>query len=648
MWSRCGHTAKVVSATILLISLISLLAVTYISEDVSADRNSINDRYIQSPYAEDEAILADVTGSGVFRMPETVVLDGKQLLVTSIGPNVFNDSTVTTVIISDTVREIDSHAFDNCPTLKYINVTDNDKFGSYDGVLFDSAFSTLVRCPEGKSGSYHIPSGVTTIFDRAFFNCKGITEIRDSGGVITIGDHSFANSGLKSANLPLGILTIGDYAFYGCHDIRSIFIPWSVLSIGQGVFSYCTSVDYIYVQPSNPNYSSVDGVLCNKSGDMIINVPGNYEGSFVIPDSVNIVLEMSFSGCTKLETIEIGKSITYLDPYIFDGCDSLRYLKVDPENTVYRSENGVLLTDEGRELVFIPKAMEGTLTVPEGVTHIDETIFLGGSKLTEIKLPSTYSDIGWNFYEFAFDLKSIEVDPENPVFESIDGCLYYRTGILLAVPPSKTGELVIPSGTTGIENDALNSCIYIDSIVIPSTVDNLSVFIFFGCKSLQKIIISPDNPGYASVDGVLFDKDVKELISYPNGKVGGYRIPDGVVTVKMMAFSSCIIDRIYIPASVTSIEDMAFYGCSSLKYIEFAGNPELGYSSFDLGAYVGEDVRCIVVCPENPDIMSSQMGIIAVEPERDYGKRAEYAPIVAIVCICLVETTLIEAVYRKR
>lgn len=646
MCGRDGCSAKTVAA-LAVMSMAFLSVIVCASEDISADGGGIEGVYEPIP-GGDTAVLVEVTGSGVFRMPETVVIDGNRYTVTSIGPNAFRGSSITTVILSSTVVNVRSDSFDDCPTLSRINVADGSVLRSYDGVLFDSDYSTLIRCPEGRVGTYCIPSGVTDISDRAFFNCKGIVKIDDRGGVCSIGDYAFANSGLRSASLPLGILTVGNYAFYACHNMSQAFIPWSVLLMGEGVFSYCTSLEKIEVQSSNPNYTSIDGVLYTKSGDEIIGVPGKYEGDFVIPDSVTMVHDGSFTGCHRLESITIGRSVSYLNPYIFEGCDSLKYFDVDPGNTVYESVNGVILADGGRGLVFIPNAMEGVLDVPEGVEHIEESVFLYGSKLTGICLPSTFSDMFMNIFEFAYGLESIEVNPGNPYFESDDGCLYDRSGILLVVPPSKAGEVRIRDGTTYIDTSAFDNCAYVESILLPSSVRDVDAIMFLGCESLLRIDVHPENPELTSFDGVLFDKSMKSLISYPGGRGGTYAIPDGVVTVRLMSFAFGSIGSVYIPSSVTSIEDMAFYGCSSLRYIEIAGNPELGNGAFNLGTYSGRPVECVVVCDENPEIMSSQSGITAKAPEPDYGNRARYAPVIAVICIGLVEASLIISFYRER
>lgn len=647
MRSKDGHPTMVLMA-LAVMSIAFLSIVVYASEDVSAGGGEIRDIYEPISPGGNSAVLVGVMGSGVFNMPETVVIDGEQYTVTSIGANAFRDSSITTVILSSTVVNVRSDSFDDCPTLSKINVASGGVLKSYNGVLFDSDYSTLIRCPEGKMGTYYIPSGVITVSDRAFFNCKGITKIEDSGGISSIGNYAFANSGLKSASMPLGILTIGDYAFYACHDMSKVFIPWSVLQIGEGVFSYCASLDSIEVQPSNINYTSIDGVLYTKSGGEIISVPGKYEGAFVIPDSVTVVHDGAFTGCHRLESITIGKSISYLNPYIFEGCDSLRYFEVDPENTVYQSMDGVILMNGGRELVLIPSAMGGTLDVPEGVVHIEESIFLYGSKLTGISLPSTYSDMVMNFFEFAYGLQSIDVDPGNPYFESNDGCLYDRGGTLLIVPPSKSGEVRIKDGTAYIDVSAFDNCVHIESILLPSSIRDMDAIMLLGCDSLQRIEVHSDNPELTSLDGVLFDKSMKRLIYYPGGRGGTYAVPEGVVVIRTMAFAFAPISSVYIPSSVVSIENMAFYGCSSLRYIEIAGNPELGSGSFNLGTYSGKPVECVVVCNENPEIMSSQSGITVKASEPDYGNRARYAPAIAIVCICLVEASLIISIYKRR
>ena len=628
-----------------ILSIFSIFAVSEMFELSDADNTPIESDYSIVSESARTAELSKVHGSGVFYIPESVLIDGNIYNVVSIAPFAFSESSVTRVYIPATVTDIASSSFDYCATLSQINASEGGAFSSYDGILFDSEYTTIVRCPEGRAGNYHIPSGVSYVGDRAFYNCIGIRNVSSPGGLVSIGNYSFANSGVTAVPLQLGIISIGDGAFYGCYNLTEAWIPWSVVVIGDGAFSYCSSLMNITVQSNNQNYSSVDGVLFNKQGTALVAVPGGISGSYVVPSSTYILESGSFQGCVNLESVTIGKSISYFDYDLFHGCSSLKEVCVEEGNEVFSSKNGVLLQNEGMELIYVPQNMGGVLAVPDGVSRIDDFAMINGSKLAGIVLPSSYSDYQGNIFEFAYSLKSIEVDGGNALFESFDGCLYDKADTLLAVPVNKSGGLVIMDGTVEIAVDAMDMCTKITSVTIPESLHDLESYALYGCESLVEIRVSADNPYYSSVDGVLFDKNIEKLIMYPEGRDGSYTVPDGVKIIADASFASCKIESVYIPASVASIEDSAFSGCFSLGYIYIGGNPTLGVDSFNLGRFIHGPLECVVDCPENPDIMAGQNGIIPIMPSES---KVSYAPIAAILAICIVEASFIEAVYRKR
>jgi len=91
---------------------------------------------------------------------------------------------------------------------------------------------------------------------------------------------------------------------------------------------------------------------------------------------------------------------------------------------------------------------------------------------------------------------------------------------------------------------------------------------FDDCSDLTNITVHPDNPAYASDDGVLFNKDRTELLIFPRGRQGDYVIPESVIKIKGFAFRYCIgLTSIVIPRSVKKIEKNAFADCHNLTAI---------------------------------------------------------------------------------
>ncbi len=112
-----------------------------------------------------------------------------------------------------------------------------------------------------------------------------------------------------------------------------------------------------------------------------------------------------------------------------------------------------------------------------------------------------------------------------------------------------------PSGdkVTAIGAQAFYNCTAITVVQIPASVTNIGHLAFGGCTSLVYITVSTGNYSYKDIGGVLYTIDGKTLVHYPAGS--------GTSSVN-------------IPASVTKIEDMAFYGCKSLKSVRYGGTQD--------------------------------------------------------------------------
>ena len=167
--------------------------------------------------------------------------------------------------------------------------------------------------------------------------------------------------------------------------------------------------------------------------------------------------------------------------------------------------------------------------------------FVNNLYLTDIEIPDSVTSIA----KGAFDccgLKDIHVSPENPNYASIDGVLYSKDLKEIIKFPERKDVL---------------------DYLIPDSVTSIAPGAFGSLCSLQHFNVSPANPCFVSVDGVLYSKDLKEIIRYPKGKdMSEYRIPDSVTSIADYAFCDCeSLKSIDIPNSVTAIGNEAFVGC---------------------------------------------------------------------------------------
>ena len=133
----------------------------------------------------------------------------------------------------------------------------------------------------------------------------------------------------------------------------------------------------------------------------------------------------------------------------------------------------------------------------------------------------------------------------------------------ITIPDTIDGKKV-----TSIGNYVFENCIGLESITIPENITNIEHMAFHYCTNLESINVDVNNNIYSSIDGVLFNKEQDKIIFFPYNKSDSYEIPDSVTSIGDMAFYGCHnLTNIIIPDSITSIGNWAFKNCSSLTNI---------------------------------------------------------------------------------
>ena len=377
---------------------------------------------------------------------------------------------ITTVIINNGVTSIGYWAFDGC------------------------AYLTSVT----------IPDGVTSISDYAFSGCRSLTNITIPAGVTSIGDYAFSGCrSLTNITIPNGVTSIGSAPFQGCSSLTNITISASVTSIDDSVFNGCQKLIQINVDPSNSVYSSENGVLFNKGKTELIRYPeGKTEASYTIPDGVTSIGNYAFSDCSSLTNIALPNSIISIGSYAFShcnnltsitipdgvtsiangafgGCRKLIQINVDPSNSVYSSENGVLFNKGKTELIEYPEGKaETSYTIPDSVTSIGNNAFAGCRNLTSITIPDGVTIIDYAAFYYCNSLTKINI-PDNVTCIGASAFEYCRS----------LTSVTIPNSVTSIGGAAFYFCSSLTTITIPNSVKRIDGFAFSNCSSLTNIAL---------------------------------------------------------------------------------------------------------------------------------------------------------------
>ena len=233
---------------------------------------------IISDYAFDACInLPSIT------IPNSVISIGKQAFVfcwrlasitlsnklTDIGDTAFGDcASLISITIPNSVKKIGHLPFLYCYQLTSIDVeSENVKYSSDNGILFDKNQNTLIWCPaKNEIGAYIVPENVTKIMGFAFDHCTGLTSII----------------------IPNGVRDIDSRVFDNCTNLTSVILSNSITRIRYATFLYCTSLT-----------------------------------SITIPNGVTRIDADVFCGCINLRSIIIPKSLKHIEGSIFYNCKNL-------------------------------------------------------------------------------------------------------------------------------------------------------------------------------------------------------------------------------------------------------------------------------------------------------------------------------------
>ena len=368
--------------------------------------------------------------------------------VESIDPSAFeNCSRVETVSIPASTTSISYDAFHFCYSLDSFSVAaENPNYSSDSyGVFFNKAQTDLIQYPAGnerisytvpatveaiKSNAFYyaqalssvtLPSGLTAIDYRAFYDCDSLLSIDIPASVKEIGSYAFSNcNALEAVTLHNGLETIGYEAFVGCSSLPTVTIPASVTYIGERVFSGCSSMTSIQVAAANKNYSNdANGILYNSDKTNVKQYPlGNPAETVNLPLSVDTIGSFAFYGARYLTSITLPKNLQALSNYAFASCSKLQYVKI-PDG----------LKEIG------PDAFSGcyslqTLYIPFSVKTIRSWAF---NFYPESKLTVHYagSEAEWN--RISIEHSNDALESENTVF---DFCKHTTINNVPAVAPT--------------------------------------------------------------------------------------------------------------------------------------------------------------------------------------------------------------------
>lgn len=278
-----------------------------------------------------------------------------------------------------------------------------------------------------------------------------------------------------------------------------------------------------------------------------------------------------FAGCPNLKEVHITNLSAWCRIKITESFNSNEGLLGNGSNLIL---NGEMITDliipdditEINDLAFAYCPGITSVTIGDNVKYIGSYAFANCSNLKEVTVSDNLELIGDDaFHGTAW----LEAQNDGPIYLGNILCDYKGE-----MPENY--DLRIKNGTKAVTAN-LFSYGYrgnLRSVSIPASMKLIGTLAFSGDRNLKEINVDPDNERYCSIDGVLFDNTLKQLIVYPAKKPDiVYHIPRWVTDIYLWAFTFANnLLSVSMGDNVTSIGISAFTGCSNLSSIRLSEN----------------------------------------------------------------------------
>ncbi len=280
----------------------------------------------------------------------------------------------------------------------------------------------------------------------------------------------------------------------------------------------------------------------------------------VFPDDIKGCQVVRFNGnafrdCIKLESVTF-PAYAELDDINLKYCPKLKSVKISSNNENYSCKDFVLYNKDKTELIKLLKDYDGTFNIRGGVTTIREAAFKNNS-VSRVIIPRSVESIGASCFMDCVRLEGVEFNCAITELsdKTFKGCRSLK-------------EIRVPSTVVSVGEDVFDGCLNLVSLTLPGGLKEIKgplLGTYEHCPRLKRIRLTKGEGNYSLVDGVLFNKDMTELVAFMPMRTGSYSIPNSVTSIADSAFAESSIEKVTFGSNVSKIGNRAFYNADNLK-----------------------------------------------------------------------------------
>lgn len=482
--------------------------------------------------------------------------------VTSIAEKVFyQTTTLTSVTIPSTVKNIGNSAFEGCGSLITLQIM---------GAVEKIGESAFKGC--GSLSTLLTNGDIDELGDSAFENCTSLTMVQIDGAIKMMGKSVFKGCiKLETIDIEGEIDEIGDSAFEACESLKTLKIKGNIGKMGLSVFKGCSNLETIEIEG---DLEEIDVDLFKDCVNLkTIEIRGNvkkiaesaFEGhktltTVKIEGSVDEIGDKAFMDCAELNTFEI-KDLKKMGESAFENCVSLEEIKIP----------GSL--DEIKKNTFKGCVKLTKIDIETGVEAIGESAFEGCESLEEITIPGSVKKVGEMAFKDCIKLTKVELEEgvEEIGDSAFEGCGDLKVVTIPATVKeigesvfkgSSLTELVIPGSMKVIKDGSFKDCETLTKVELQEGVEVIGVSAFEGCTGLQELLLPKTSLKEIGPSAFAGCESLEALI-----------VPGSVKTVGQAAYKQCIsLETLEIEEGLEEMGDSVFVGCSSLQKVSLPGS----------------------------------------------------------------------------